>query len=104
MTAKKVEWQDRLRSLKNTESWCKACKELIDAESKFQRDNASILAWITMTDQKRDHELQRERLGVDTIYSTCGQWLFETSEYRGWKEAQDASKSVLWLKGTGRQC
>jgi len=76
---------------------------MIDAESKFEKDNGSILNWITTTWPKRYHDLLCQRLGVNDTYGDCGKWLFEHSAYRGWKEARDASKPVLWLRGTGRQ-
>lgn len=101
--AKKVEWQNTLKHLKRTESLCKTWKEMIDSESKFQKDNGSILAWITTTNPKRDHDLLCKRLGVTGIYGDCGKWLFEDSVYRGWRGARNASKSVLWLRGTGKQ-
>jgi hypothetical protein len=74
----------------------------MDAESKFEKDNGSILNWITPTWPKRDHDLLCVRLGVNDAYRDCGKWLFEDPGYRGWKETRDASKSVLWLKGTGK--
>lgn len=92
-----------LKELRAIEAQCKACKEVMDAESKFQKDNASILAWITNTNQKRDHELLRASLGIDKVYKDCGKWLFVTPEYHNWKQGRPASKPVLWLKGTGRQ-
>lgn len=76
---------------------------MIDAESKFQKDNASILAWITTANQKREHHLLREKLGVDDVYKRCGKWLFETRQYCNWEAAQGTSNPVLWLKGTGRR-
>jgi hypothetical protein len=103
LAAKKTKWQSRLKGLKNTESLCKAYKETIDSESKFQENNAKILAWITKVDQKRDHKLLRQRLGIDKVYKDCGKWLFGNAEYRRWKNGEHASKPVLWLRGTGRR-
>ena len=92
-----------LALVKSTVSECEACKEVMDAESRFQKDNAGILAWITTTDQKQDHKDLRRNLRIHDVYRDCGKWLFENAEYCAWKEARDASKSVLWLSGTGRQ-
>ncbi|ERF72750.1 hypothetical protein EPUS_04803 [Endocarpon pusillum Z07020] len=100
LIADKVKWQNMLKELRAIEAQCKACKEVMDAESKFQKDNASILAWITNTNQKRDHELLRASLGIDKVYKDCGKWLFITPEYHNWKKGRPASKPVLWLKGT----
>ncbi|KAF7512647.1 hypothetical protein GJ744_000908 [Endocarpon pusillum] len=98
--AKRVVWQDELIKLRSIDAWCKARKEVMDAESKFQKDNASILGWITKTDQKQEHKALRYDLGIDNVFRDCGMWLFATPEYRSWKEARDASRPVLWLRGT----
>lgn len=100
ITARKTEWQDLLKGLKTVESKCKTCTEVIDLESKFQENNGKILSWIT-TEQKLVHQRTRERLGVDEVYQHCGEWLFQTAEYCEWKEFREASKSILWLRGTG---
>ena len=102
--APKEKWVSPLKELKNTDSLCKTYRETIDTESRFRKENASILAWITKTDQRQDHKLLREKLGLDDTYQHCGQWLFETARYADWKDFRDASKCVLWLKGPGRHC
>lgn len=103
LTAEKPKWQTRLKELKNLESQCKTYREMIDSESKFQKENASILSWITKSDQKRDHELLRERLGIDSVYCYCGKWLFDDARYSDWKRGRAVSQPVLWLKGTGKR-
>ena len=70
-------------------------------ESKFHKENASILAWITKTNQKMEHEHLRQRLEIDNMYKECGKWFFESPQFGDWKDARDTNKPILWLRGTG---
>lgn len=96
----KIPWESDLKWVRAVESRCDVSRNLIDLESAFQPKETEILDWIAEGNQQGQHRGLRERMGVDDAYKNCGKWFFDSRRYCAWKDLQDESEPILWLKGT----
>ena len=58
-------------------------------------DNAKVISWVSDIHVGEDHERIRTKLGAR--YWQSGQWFFQSSEYRTWK---NSSRGQFWLQGS----
>lgn len=79
---------------------CEQRFEKIKSDGEFLRANRDVLNWIAQGDPTDVHHKLRNESKISETYDLCGQWLFDSEQYKTWK--QSPGTQILWLSGTGK--
>jgi hypothetical protein len=89
-----------MTAIKDKDDNCKIYQSVVDAETTFQRQNATVLQWVSPTDPMLMHEGIVARTKTKTKYTESGEWLLTSTEFVDW-DNENGKYQVIWLFGTG---